>query len=461
MDTIGAEYIARSRGARAVSYEHEIMEQITEETYGLVVYQEQVMLAMTQLAGMSMTDANKVRKIIGKKKDPIEFEAFKDKWMEGARKNISKARAERLWKDFEAHAGYSFNKSHAVAYGMLTYWTAWLKHYYPLEFMHAVLLHITRSTGKDKKDKITNYLIEAKRLGIQILLPHVNGSESEWSIDKSALRFGLSSIKFLSTKLAGRVIANRPFTDYQDLHEKVTTKNSGLTVRVLSSLNAIGAAAFPDNPRHGKERDNLYEYLGVPAFEVRDLESIVKAKIRTLDEYDEDSVFCVMGMIRKIVRGEGWARVDVVDETGNAGIFASQDIPMETGNMYAMLVSNNRIMRYVTIEELVNKVKSAFVDYLYSRPGELVADGALKVIAFRTHVTKNGGKKMAYVVVLDDLDQLYQVMAFPGKYYQALAHCGEGELIDAEINETDDGSLFFKEVKPWTSKILQDSPADN
>jgi DNA polymerase III subunit alpha len=132
MNTIGKDYIARKHGKQNVSYTHQIMKEFTNDTYGCILYQEQVMQACVYLGGMTMAEADKVRKIIGKKKDAKEFNLFQDRFVAGASKYISPNKALDLWHDFEEHAGYSFNKSHAVAYSTLSYWTAWLKYYYPL-----------------------------------------------------------------------------------------------------------------------------------------------------------------------------------------------------------------------------------------------------------------------------------------------------------------------------------------
>ena len=145
MNTIGKDYIARKHGKQNVSYIHQIMKEFTEDTYGCVLYQEQVMQACVHLGQMSMSEADKVRKIIGKKKDAKEFDVYKEQFVKGASAYITPNKALDLWHDFEAHAGYSFNKSHAVAYSTLSYWTAWLKYQYPLEFMFALL--------KNEKDK--------------------------------------------------------------------------------------------------------------------------------------------------------------------------------------------------------------------------------------------------------------------------------------------------------------------
>jgi len=202
MNTIGKEYIARKHGSR-VSYIHPIMKEFTEETFGEVIYQEQVMLACTELGGMSMGEANKVRKIIGKKKDVTEFEQYKKKFVDGASKHIDREKAEALWKDFEAHAGYSFNKSHAVAYSTVSYWTAWLKFYYPLEFMFSVLRNAA------DKDARAEYLIEAKRLGLPIKLPHINESDVTDKIEGEGIRL-LSSLSLMV--LPTSILLNVPLT---------------------------------------------------------------------------------------------------------------------------------------------------------------------------------------------------------------------------------------------------------
>lgn len=175
MDAVGETFIARQAGKEVVPQIHPIYDEITEDSvYGLCIMQEQTMLLCNKLAGMSWSDADKIRKIIGKKKDVHEFDQFKDAFVTGASKHVPVEFADKLWTDFEKSSNYSFNKSHSVAYSMLTVWTAWLKHYYPLEFMCAAL------SNEDKVEKKTDYFIEAKRLGIKILMPHVEQVTREY-----------------------------------------------------------------------------------------------------------------------------------------------------------------------------------------------------------------------------------------------------------------------------------------
>ena len=388
MNTVGASYINRKHGREAVSYVHEIMKPFTENTYGVIIYQEQVMQACVHLGGMSWSEADKVRKIIGKKKDAKEFDQFKDQFIDGASKHISKKKAESLWHDFEAHAGYSFNRSHAVAYSMLSYYTAWLKHYYPLEFIFSIL------KNENDKDKRTEYLIEAKRLNLKILLPHINESELYFSLKENAIQFGLAEVKFISDSIANKIIEKRPYETYSEFIQKASAKGSGINSRAIAALNNIGGAAFEDNKRSGKEKENYYEYLGIPTFNI-DLPPRIKAQARPIQDFDDLGSFPVFGMVKSIKRGTGWARVELVDETGSIGLFHNEQTQIETGQMYFILVGDNRIARYIKVNEIDPNGSDLFVDYLYRKEYDM-EDDEMMVINFNPYKTK-AGKTMAHI----------------------------------------------------------------
>jgi len=441
----GASYIARNKGEEMVQYHHPDMVEFTKDTYGVVIYQEQVMLTMTEIAGMKMSDADKVRKIIGKKRDVSEFEEYKTKFIEGASKKIKPDLAERLWHDFEAHAGYSFNKSHAVAYSMLTYWTAWLKEYYPLEFMTAVL------KNEGDKDSRLDYLIECKRMGLRVMLPHVNASGIDFEIQSDEkgdfIRFGLADIKYISGKIGNRLLDARPFKNYQHLYDTVFTKGSGLSSRTLQALNAIGAAAFPDNPRTGDERDNFYEYLNIPAFESKDLPPKVKAQFRPLDEFAEDETFVSMGMVRGIKTGPGWARVEIVDESGSCGVFTSEHTPIEAGQMYIFLIANNRVSRYMKVSEFETERAegSPLARFLEATSFPDVPESMARVVAFNSRMTK-AGKRMADVVLCDEHKNLQSALVFPQMFMKAYTKMREGAVVDVVLKQTQDGAVFVDNV---------------
>jgi DNA polymerase-3 subunit alpha len=440
MNTVGASYIARKNGEEAISYIHPKMREFTERTYGVIIYQEQVMQACVHLGGMSWADADKVRKIIGKKKDAKEFDQFKDKFIEGASKNISKEDAEHLWQDFEAHAGYSFNRSHAIAYSMLSYWTAWLKEYYPLEFMFAIL------KNEGDKDARTDYLIEAKRLNLKVLLPHVNESTMDFSLDQDSIRFGLSNIKFISDNISNRLIENKPYKNYADLVAKASIKGSGISTKTLQALNAVGAAAFPDNPRTGEEKENYYEYLNIPKFDISGIPPYIKSQINVLEDFENLGSFVFMAMVKSIKRGEGWSRVQLVDETGSAGVFHTEQTQIEPGNMYFFLVGDNRIHRYVPIDKVVNEdLSDTFVNYLYAP--EFDVGDKYYVVDFNTYITKSK-KKMAHIILSDSGKKLIRCIVFPTMYSRALGLMRSGFVCNVELTEGDDGTIIVKDIKP-------------
>ena len=438
MNTVGASYINRKHGNEAIKYVHPIMQPFTSNTYGVIIYQEQVMQACVHLGGMTWSEADKVRKIIGKKKDAKEFDQFKDQFIAGAEKHISKKEAQHLWHDFEAHAGYSFNRSHAVAYSMLSYYTAWLKFYYPLEFMFALL----RNEGN--KDTRTEYLIEAKRLGLKIRLPHVNESDINFSLKGDAIIFGLAEVKFISDSIANKIMDQRPYKNYKDFIDKASKKGSGINSRAISALNAIGGAAFEDNPRSGTEKDNYYEYLGIPTFNL-DLPPRIKAQARPIEEFDELGSFVMFGMVKNIKRGNGWARVELVDETGSIGLFHNEQTPIETNQMYFILVGDNRIARYVKVSEISPDSKDLFVEYLYRKQYDL-AENEYYVINFTPYQTK-AGKMMSHIVMTDKDKNLTRAIAFPTMYKMSLAKMREGMKCQVILKELDDGTLNVKEIK--------------
>jgi DNA polymerase-3 subunit alpha len=437
MNTVGASYINRKHGNEAIKYVHPIMQPFIENTYGVIIYQEQVMQACVHLGGMTWSEADKVRKIIGKKKDAKEFDQFKDQFIAGAEKHISKKEAQHLWHDFEAHAGYSFNRSHAVAYSMLSYYTAWLKFYYPLEFMFSLL----RNEGN--KDTRTEYLIEAKRLGLKVKLPHVNESDVYFSLKGDAIVFGLAEVKFISDSIANKIIDQRPYVNYKDLIDKASKKGSGINSRAIAALNSIGGAAFEDNPRQGNEKDNYYEYLGIPTFNL-DLPPRIKAQARPIEEFDELGSFIMFGMVKNIKRGNGWARVELVDETGSIGLFHNEQTQIEPNQMYFILVGDNRIARYIKVSDIDPQSNDLFVDYLYRKQYDLAEDEYL-VVNFTPYKTK-AGKMMAHIVMTDKDKNLTRAIAFPTMYKFALAKMREGMKCKVKLSELDDGTLNIKEI---------------
>jgi DNA polymerase-3 subunit alpha len=437
MNTIGKDYVDRKHGRQNISYTHQVLKQFTEDTYGCILYQEQVMQACVHLGGMSMSEADKVRKIIGKKKDAKEFDQFKEKFVEGASKFISPNLARDLWHDFEAHAGYSFNKSHAVAYSTLSYWTAWLKYYYPLEFMYSVL-----KNEKDK-DARTEYLIEAKRMGISVKLPHINDSDIDFKIEGKGIRFGLSAIKFISDKIGERYISARPFNSYKELEEFTFTKGNGVNSRALQALRVIGAATFNDNPRNDQEiKENLYEYLNLPEFNIT-IPSHYYAFIQDIVDFEEKGSYIFMGMVKSIKRGTGWSRVEILDKTGSVGIFDDENTTIETGRSYLVLCNDNRIVSFIPSDE-IKESSHALVKFL-SYKQLPYKDDEMFVVSFKPRITKTG-KKMASLTLADTSRDLHSITVFPTSFAKAYMSIEEGKSYKFDFGKTKDGTVTLEDV---------------
>jgi DNA polymerase-3 subunit alpha len=436
MNTIGKDYVDRKHGRQNISYTHQVLKEFTEDTYGCILYQEQVMQACVHLGGMSMSEADKVRKIIGKKKDAKEFDQFKEKFVEGASKFIAPNAARDLWHDFEAHAGYSFNKSHAVAYSTLSYWTAWLKYYYPLEFMYSVL-----KNEKDK-DARTEYLIEAKRMGISVKLPHINDSDIDFKIEGKGIRFGLTAIKYISDKIAERYISARPFRSYKELEEFTFTKGNGVNSRALQALRVIGAATFNDNPRNDQDiKENLYEYLNLPEFNIT-IPSHYYAFIQDIVDFEEKGSYIFMGMVKSIKRGTGWSRVEILDKTGSVGIFDDENTTIESGRSYLVLCNDNRIVSFIPSDE-IKESSHALVKFL-SYKQLPYKDDEMFVVSFKPRITKTG-KKMASLTLADTSRDLHSITVFPTSFAKAYMGIEEGKSYKFNFGKTKDGTVTLED----------------
>lgn len=423
---IGLDYISAKHGKSKGIQIHKDVSGFMDETFGYPIYQEQMMKLSVDLAGFTVGESNELRRGIGKKKREV-IDTFKPKFVMGASKKVSKEVAEKLWVSFEESGAYAFNKSHAVAYSMLSYQTAWLKYHYPLEFMCALLRNETN------KENITDYLLECKHMNITIKLPHINFSEAHFSIEGDHLRMGLSGIKYISDLVAGRILSSRPYKNYAEFKNHVVKKGSGLNTRVLQALNAFGGAEFGDNPRPEDFKKNLYEYLGIPAFDTNRVTKRMMDYIRPLEEYTDDEAFICMAVVKNVKRGEGWARIDLVDSSGTAGVFADQDVDVTKGKMYLFLMGNNRAMKIIDLDE-VNESDEVILDYLRRPLLDEIVDGQYKIIHAAARKTKTG-KRIANVIVCDEDKNLQCLMVFEKNLEMVRYTCRIGSVRALDIKE--------------------------
>ena len=233
-------FIKRKHGLEKIVYDLPEMEELLRETYGVTVYQEQVMLLSQKLAGFTKGDADVLRKAMGKK-DRATLDKMKGKFLEGTKeRGFDPKVCDKVWTDWEAFAQYAFNKSHSTCYAFVAYQTAWLKANYPAEYMASVLTH---SGGQI--DKITFFMEECRRMGIPVLGPDVNESQLQFSVNKQGqIRFGLGAVKGVGEAAVQALVEERksergPFTTIYDLVRRVNLRAANR--KALESLAYAGA----------------------------------------------------------------------------------------------------------------------------------------------------------------------------------------------------------------------------
>jgi DNA polymerase-3 subunit alpha len=273
------DFTARRHGRVKPTYEHPVMEKHLQETYGIMVYQEQVLKIASDMAGFSMSEADDLRKAMGKKIPALMAEQ-RAKFLKGAQgRGVKEKVAERVFELMEKFAGYGFNKAHATAYGIVAYQTAYLKANYPVEFMAALLTSEMANT-----DKVVVHMDECRAMGIGILPPDVNVSRFSFTVDGETIRFGLGAIKNLGQKAIEVIVASREqqgsFESLGDFCRRLDLQL--VNRRVVESLVKAGAfdsrgrpraqlmaaldGAFDAGQRHQRERDqgqvSMFDMLG-------------------------------------------------------------------------------------------------------------------------------------------------------------------------------------------------------
>lgn len=232
-------FILRKHGREPIRYDLPEMEEFLKDTYGITVYQEQVMLLSQKLAGFSKGDADVLRKAMGKKQKEV-LDKMKDKFIQGCKKNGHDERvADKIWKDWEAFAQYAFNKSHSTCYSLVAYHTAYLKANFPAEYMAAVLTH-----SQSNLENVTFFIEECRKMGIEVLGPHVNESGVYFEVNKNgAIRFGLGAIKGAGDAAVESIIQERDahgaYSDIFDFAKRLSSR--AVNKKTFESLALSGA----------------------------------------------------------------------------------------------------------------------------------------------------------------------------------------------------------------------------
>lgn len=257
---LSSSFVNRKKGFELIKYIHPLIEEITKDTYGIILYQEQLMQMVVKLAGMDWGKANKIRKIVAKSKGAEAFLEYENEFVEGClkQKTLSELEAISLWGNLSSWGAYGFNKSHACSYSKNTYRTMWLKIYYPAEFICALLTYGVRKTDKSAEEKRNEYISEAFRLGIEIRPPKVGISDPQfWKIKNNILYAPFTEIKGIGEKTAE---AFQNIKDGQGFYESGKSKRK-IPDKFMKILDEI--KAYDDSSVRDEESEHISSFLSI------------------------------------------------------------------------------------------------------------------------------------------------------------------------------------------------------
>ncbi len=404
METI-PQYIERKRNPSLIRYMDERMREYLDFSYGLLVYQDDVLLTAIKLGGYSWLEADTLRKAMGKK-IPEEMEAQKEKLIAGFMNfgNLSKEKADAIWKLIEPFAAYGFNKAHAACYGKVAYQTAYMKANYPVEYMAALL---TADSGET--EKIAILVAECERLAIPVLPPDINESGASFTVLKKddaphAIRFGLSSIKNFGEGIAEAIITEKarggPFASLSDFLSRVGSKN--LNRKSLESLIKCGALDALGEPYGGRGTllahiETLLEFhRGATAEAPQDslFGNMMAAPVLTLPEKVPDvslkeKLDAERELLGIYVSGhpldahkektqKASLSIRTIKAEPRAGL--SVIVPALIGDVRTILTKNGEKMAFIRLEDKTDSLEAVMFPKLYKDHGALLTPGACVLV---------------------------------------------------------------------------------
>jgi DNA polymerase-3 subunit alpha len=389
-------YARRKTGREPVVPIHpdlaEALEDVLGETYGLIVYQEQVMAIAQQLAGYSLGQADILRRVMGKKKKDELNEQFAGFSAGMHERGFSAASVKTLWEVLVPFSDYAFNKAHSAAYGMVSYWTAYLKANYPAEYMAALLTSV-----KDDKDKMAIYLNECRRMKIQVLPPDVNESEANFTPVGKDIRFGLTAIRNVGWNVVAQIIESRRekgrFADFADFMGKVPPQVCNK--RLIESL--VKAGGF-DSLGHGRRALVAIHETAVDQY----------VDIKRNEAIGQDSLF---------------AEMDAVDGEGGWGISVTvPDIP--EWDKQTLLGHEREMLGLYVSDHPLQGLEHVLANAADCTIGQLITDESRRdrdqvtiaglITGVQRKITKRGDAWA--IITVEDLEGAIDVLLFPSSY---------------------------------------------
>ncbi len=395
------DFIAHKHGRQEIEYLHPLMEPILKETYGVMLYQEQVMRSVSELAGFTLAEADLLRRAMGKKKKDV-MAAQREKFVLGceAKHEIAPDLAHKIFDTIYKFAGYGFNKSHSVAYALISFQTAYLKANYPVEYMTALLTH-----SMDNTDKVVLFIEECKHMDIAILPPDVNESQAEFTVVSEGIRFGLSAVKNVGEGAIEAIdVAAKEggaFSSLTDFCKRVDICQ--VNKRVVESLIKAGAM-----DSFGVNRSQMMHILD---------------RVIEISQKDQKDKVRGQSSLFELMEEEGEALVEELSFPDIEEWPCNELLSFEK-ELVGFYVTGHPLEEYSDLLSLYATEKSSTVDkykdvvpqkgYGANRDqGVLVRVGGL-IVDVRTIVTRKGDK-MAFVR-LEDLDGQMEVTVFPKAY---------------------------------------------
>jgi DNA polymerase-3 subunit alpha len=410
MDMI-PDYIDRKHGKVKIQYAHPLLEPVLKETYGVMIYQEQVQQASNVLAGFSLGQGDILRRAMGKKK-PEEMAKQRSKFIEGCVKTnkIPEKKAGEIFDTIERFAGYGFNKSHSAAYGIVSFQTAYLKAHHPSEFMAAML-----SSEMGNTEKLPGFVAEAQEMGIQILAPNVNDSDVRFKPVPEGIRYGLAGVKNVGTGAVEALVkerrANGPFKGLVDFCIRVDSQ--AVNRKTLESLVRCGAFDFT-----GLSRGRLFNGIDYAMSRASSIQRDRKS--------GQTSLFDMLG---------GSSESSATDDLPSAEPWPESQMLSAEKELLGFYISGHPLTAH---EWTLKRYSLADTQALKQVPsGTLTRIGGL-VTQLQKKFTKKSQKPMA-VFKLEHLSGIVEVVVFPDTFENFGVHLKEeapvmvcGELVNAE-----------------------------
>lgn len=463
------DYINGKRNAAAIEYDCEELVPILKSTYGCIVYQEQVMQIVRDLAGYSYGQSDLLRRAMSKKKDSVMKEERKNfvygdesKGIPGCVANgVSEQVANKIYDKMIDFAKYAFNRSHAAAYAFITYQTAYLKYYYPKEYMAALLTSVMSNTGK-----VSEYILSGKEMGIAILPPDVNEGEGNFTAASGGIRYGMSAIKGLGENVTDAIVRDREERGaYKSLTDLIERLSGSINKKGLEALIKSGALDGLAGTR--REKMAVYEQVldsishekhskmagQLSLFDIapKDELSTLEVKMPVLGEFDvETKLAFEKEMLGVYLSGHPLESYqDMLKSVCNASSldFAYDEeegmVNVAPGKDYILggiasvvnikLTRNNQRMAFITLEDLVGSVEVIVFPRDFEKYRELIEEGRKYIIAGKASLEENDAAKLI-------AGKIIPFEEVPREVWLQFENKAELEKVEDELNKIFEGN---------------------